>query len=55
MLGALGGGAAGAFGGHKVGHGFLGSIGGAIAGSIAEDLGKKKFGHGHHGKREGEY
>lgn len=37
LMGALAGGAAGAYGGHKVHHGFLGTIGGAIAGSLAED------------------
>jgi hypothetical protein len=42
LLGALGGGAAGAWGGHKAGHGFLGAIGGAIMGSLAEDFAKKK-------------
>jgi hypothetical protein len=41
MMGAMAGGAAGAFGGHKAGHGFLGSIGGAIIGSLAEDYAKK--------------
>merc|ERR1711939_711236 len=37
LLGAMAGGAGGAFLGHKAGHGFLGTIGGAIMGSIAED------------------
>jgi len=41
VMGALAGGAAGAFGGHKVHHGFLGSVGGAIAGSVLEDQYKK--------------
>ncbi|KAK5192310.1 hypothetical protein LTR47_006618 [Exophiala xenobiotica] len=52
MMGAMAGGAAGAFGGHKAGHGFLGSIGGAIIGSLAEDYAKKnkknKNKHHHH-------
>merc|ERR1711939_768524 len=42
LLGAMAGGAGGAFLGHKAGHGFLGTIGGAIMGSIAEDMAKKK-------------
>ncbi|RMZ89025.1 hypothetical protein DV736_g3744, partial [Chaetothyriales sp. CBS 134916] len=51
LLGAVAGGAAGAYGGHKVHHGFLGAIGGAIAGSLAEDAIKKhkqekKYEHG---------
>ncbi|PYH46616.1 putative glutamine-serine-proline rich protein [Aspergillus saccharolyticus JOP 1030-1] len=37
FLGAVTGGAAGAFAGHKVNHGFLGAIGGALTGSVAED------------------
>lgn len=44
LLGAMAGGAGGAFLGHKAGHGFLGTIGGAIMGSIAEDMAKKKKG-----------
>lgn len=47
-MGALAGGAAGAWGGHKVHHGFLGTIGGAIAGSLAEDALKKNRKNGHH-------
>jgi len=42
LLGAIGGGVAGRYGGKKAGHGFLGMIGGAIAGSLAEDFAKKK-------------
>ena len=42
LLGAVGGGAAGAYGGHKVGHGFLGAVGGAILGSLTEDFAKDK-------------
>jgi hypothetical protein len=42
LMGALAGGAVGAYGGHKVNHGFLGAVGGAIAGSLAEDALKKK-------------
>lgn len=42
LLGAMAGGAGGAFLGHKAGHGFLGTIGGAILGSIGEDFAKKK-------------
>lgn len=41
-MGALAGGAAGAYGGHQVNHGFLGGIGGAVAGSVLEDAYKKK-------------
>jgi hypothetical protein len=41
FLGAVAGGAAGAYGGHKVNHGFLGTIGGAITGSVAQDAMKK--------------
>lgn len=41
IMGALAGGAAGAYGGHKVNHGFLGTIGGAVAGSMLEDAYKK--------------
>ncbi|KNG80036.1 glutamine-serine-proline rich protein [Aspergillus nomiae NRRL 13137] len=41
FLGAVAGGAAGAYGGHKVNHGFLGAIGGAISGSVAQDAMKK--------------
>lgn len=48
LLGALGGGVAGAWGGHKVGHGFLGTIGGAIMGSLTEDFVKDK--KKHHGQ-----
>lgn len=39
--GAITGGLAGGFGGHQVGHGLLGTIGGAILGSFAEDKLKK--------------
>jgi hypothetical protein len=42
LMGALAGGAAGAYGGHKMHHGFLGGIGGAVAGSMLEDAYKKK-------------
>jgi hypothetical protein len=42
LMGAVAGGALGAYGGHKVHHGFLGAVGGAIAGSLAEDALKKK-------------
>ncbi|RMZ79381.1 hypothetical protein DV738_g3411, partial [Chaetothyriales sp. CBS 135597] len=62
LLGALAGGAAGAYGGHKVNHGFLGAIGGAITGSMAEDAikkHKKKDGHhehsGHHEHGQGHH
>ncbi|OTA39633.1 hypothetical protein BTJ68_00457 [Hortaea werneckii EXF-2000] len=37
VMGALAGGAAGAYGGHKMKHGFLGGIGKAVAGSMLED------------------
>ena len=40
-MGAVTGGAGGAFLGHKAGHGFLGAIAGAISGSLAEDEFKK--------------
>ncbi|KAL4995438.1 CVNH domain-containing protein [Aspergillus recurvatus] len=46
VLGALAGGAAGAYAGHQVHHGVLGTIGGAIAGSLAEDAMKKYSSHG---------
>lgn len=49
ILGALGGGAAGGFAGHKAGgHGFLGAVGGAIMGSLAEDYAKDRK-HSHQG------
>lgn len=42
LLGAVTGGAAGAFAGHKArGHGVLGALGGAILGSLTEDYAKK--------------
>jgi hypothetical protein len=41
-MGALAGGAAGSFAGHKANHGFLGTIGGAVAGSMLEDAYKDK-------------
>jgi outer membrane lipoprotein SlyB len=50
LMGALAGGAAGAFGGHKVGHGFLGTIGGAILGSLTEDFVKDKKQHHNSGQ-----
>lgn len=37
VLGALAGGAAGAYAGHKVNHGFLGALGGAFAGHKLQD------------------
>lgn len=37
-MGALAGGAAGAYGGHKMGHGVIGAIGGAFAGHKLEDF-----------------
>lgn len=37
FMGAVAGGAAGAYGGHKIHHGFLGAIGGAVVGSKLED------------------
>lgn len=40
VLGALAGGAAGAYAGHKVGHGFIGAAGGAFAGHKLEDAWK---------------
>ena len=50
-MGAMAGGAAGFYGGHKKQHGLLGMIGGAIAGSKLEDkmFKEKKHGHGGHG------
>lgn len=47
LMGAVAGGAAGAWGGHKAGHGVLGALGGAILGSLTEDYAKKNK----HGKR----
>ncbi|KAI1502599.1 CVNH domain-containing protein [Biscogniauxia marginata] len=41
-MGAVAGGAAGAYGGHKMGHGVIGTIGGAIAGHLAEEFVKDK-------------
>lgn len=51
LMGALGGGAAGYFGGNKMGgHGLLGAVAGAFMGSKLEDKHKgKKHGHGHGG------
>jgi len=55
LMGALAGGVAGAYGGHKVHHGFLGGIGGAVAGSMLEDAYKKhkkeEAKHKRHGSR----
>lgn len=42
LMGALAGGAIGAYGGHQMGHGIIGGIGGAIAGSKLEDHYKDK-------------
>ena len=42
LMGALAGGAVGAYGGHQMGHGIIGGIGGAIAGSKLEDHYKDK-------------
>ena len=42
FMGAMAGGAAGAYGGHKMNHGVIGGIGGAVAGSMMEDAYKKK-------------
>ena len=48
LMGALGGGAAGYFGGNKMGgHGIIGAIAGAVLGSKLEDKHKDKK-HGHH-------
>jgi len=41
-MGAVGGAAAGYFGGSKVGHGLIGTIAGAVLGSKLEDKHKKK-------------
>ncbi|PPJ52562.1 hypothetical protein CBER1_11023 [Cercospora berteroae] len=49
LVGALAGGAAGAYGGHKMNHGVIGTIGGAVAGSMLEDAYKKK------GKKDKKY
>lgn len=47
LMGALGGGAAGYFGGNKLGgHGILGAIAGSILGSKLEDKAKKDKHHG---------
>lgn len=51
LMGALGGGAAGYFGGNKMGgHGIMGAIAGAVLGSKLEDRQKAKK-HGHGGKK----
>lgn len=44
-MGALAGGAAGGFAGHKMNHGILGTLGGAVAGSMLEDKLKKEKKH----------
>lgn len=49
----MGGAAAGGFGGHKAGHGFLGAVGGAIMGSLAEDYAKDRKKHGGHSPKPG--
>lgn len=49
-MGALAGGAAGGFAGHKMNHGFLGTVGGAIAGSMLEDGMTKDKKHKKHKK-----
>ncbi|KAK5137152.1 hypothetical protein LTR08_000657 [Meristemomyces frigidus] len=41
FMGAMAGGAAGAYGGHKINHGILGGLGGAVAGSMAENAYKR--------------
>lgn len=51
-MGALAGGAAGGFAGHKMNHGFLGTVGGAIAGSMLEDKFKKDKKHHKKEKKE---
>lgn len=53
VMGALAGGAAGAFAGHRVHHGFLGGVGGAVAGSMLEDAYKKHSKEGKKQKRRG--
>lgn len=45
LMGALAGGAAGGFAGHKMNHGILGTLGGAVAGSMLEDKLKKEKKH----------
>ena len=52
VLGALGGGAAGGVAGKRMGHGFLGTIGGAIVGSLAEDFAKQKNKKHKHGRKD---
>ncbi|KAL4904375.1 CVNH domain-containing protein [Aspergillus multicolor] len=47
FMGALAGGAAGAYAGHQVNHGVLGTLGGAIVGSLGQDAIKQ-----HHEKKE---
>ncbi|PLB34775.1 putative glutamine-serine-proline rich protein [Aspergillus candidus] len=42
LMGAVAGGAGGAWAGHQVNHGILGTIGGALTGSVAEDAIKKQ-------------
>jgi len=50
LMGALGGGAAGYFGGNKMGgHGIIGAIAGAVLGSKLEDKHKDKKHHNHGG------
>ncbi|KAI1399672.1 carbohydrate-binding module family 50 protein [Hypoxylon fuscum] len=49
LMGALAGGAAGAYGGHKMGHGVIGALGGAFAGHKLED-----FAHDRKEKKEEE-
>jgi hypothetical protein len=50
-MGALAGGAAGGFGGHKMGHGIIGTLGGAVAGSMLEDKFKDSHGGGNKEKK----
>ena len=52
FLGAVAGGAAGAFGGHKLGHGVLGGLGGAVAGSMLQDHFKHKKEEEHKQKQQ---
>lgn len=50
LMGAIGGGLAGHYGGKKMGHGLIGTVLGAIAGSKAEDaLKDRKHKHDQYG------
>lgn len=52
-MGALAGGAAGYYGGNKMGHGIIGSLAGAFLGSKLEDKHKAHKNDGHGGNQGG--